>query len=173
MATEILLGSGFDLLDHYSLSMRSQLPGKTPQPEPNFQVCQPLTMQEGLSSLSCDEIGGSPINAQGATGSPFVQLDSQELSQECNPRGRKRAKANEATEEKRERQAAKNRQTAKAFRHKMDGLKNYSESRVNVLKEWVKGLWEAVIDQTPLPREATSLGRLRRTQSAPGGLWHS
>ncbi|GMH33947.1 hypothetical protein BSKO_01781 [Bryopsis sp. KO-2023] len=90
-------------------------------------------------------------------------LGEGELETQKRITGRKRQKAD--SEERKERQAAKNRETAKAFRNKMDTLKNYSEARVFMLKVWIQGLGDLAFTSTETP-VYTPLG-VRRSLSSP------
>lgn len=102
-----------------------------------------------------DFAAGKPI--QGGSGGEG------EMEKQNRITGRKRQKAD--SEEKRERQAAKNRETAKAFRNRMDTLKTYSEDRVLMLKVWIHGLGELVFNnETPV---YTPPLPVRRSLSSP------
>lgn len=79
--------------------------------------------------------------------------------------GKKRQKAD--IEERKERQAAKNRETAKAFRNKMDTLKSYSEARVAALKVWIQGLGELVFSGNEVEQPSQTPPTVRRSLSSP------
>lgn len=173
MATDILAGAGFDLMGNMPYTMKSR-PEMLSLQELIHPHCMSLSTNSHFGSSSNEDFNMSPNGSIGSIGHQYdcMQIDSSQAISHFRNKGRvvgrKRPKDDES-EERKERQAAKNRQTAKAFRNKMDGMKAYAEMRVNSLKLWVKGLMEIVISQGQLATEANSLRTVRRTHSAPSG----
>lgn len=168
MTADILDGGRF-LTDALNRGMRPYI-GKLSVPELIFPHQWSLSTQVHHGDLPSPDTSPSPVGSEGAL-SDFMQTEnSQTISTIGKERvGRKRPKIDETEEDRKERQAAKNRQTAKAFRNKMDGMKAYAEMRVNNLKIWVRGLMEIVISQKRLAGGTTPHRAVRRTCSAPAG----
>lgn len=120
----------------------AKFPAKySPPGLPDYRGIQPMGKTPVHGPLDCSVPAFAPeLDLRGLADAKAMQDPWAGEQAQKRITGRKRQKGD--AEDKKERQAAKNRETAKAFRNKMDTLRNYSAARVSSLKIWVEGLGE-------------------------------